>query len=84
MLTLVYKGGEFSFEENLPAAPNDSIVDMDLIIQDDIPQSQQNALMNRACDYVINYMERVIRHFREVGVVQNLVIYRVLICSILD
>ena len=33
---------------------------------------------------LINYMERVIKPFREVGVVQNLVIYRVLICSILD
>ena len=52
MLTLVYKGGEFSFEENLPAVLNDDIVDIDLIIHDDIPQSQQNALMNRACDYV--------------------------------
>lgn len=52
MLTLVYKGGEFSFEENFPAAINDDIVDIDLIIQDDIPQSQQNAFMNRACDYV--------------------------------
>ena len=52
MLTLVYKGGEFSFEDNLPAVRNDAIVDVDLIIHDDIPQSQQNALMNRACDYV--------------------------------
>ena len=52
MLTLVYKGGEFSFEGNLPAVLNDAIVDIDIIIHDDIPQSQQNALMNRACDYV--------------------------------
>lgn len=34
MLTLVYKGGEFSFEENLPAVLNDAIVDIDLIIHD--------------------------------------------------
>ena len=52
MLTLVYKGGEFSFEGNLPAVLNDAIVDIDIIIHDDIPQSQQNALMNRACDYI--------------------------------
>ena len=32
MLTLVYKGGEFSFEGNLPAVLNDAIVDIDIII----------------------------------------------------
>ena len=44
MLTLVYKGGEFSFEGNLPAVLNDAIVDIDIIIHDDIPQSQQMLL----------------------------------------
>ena len=84
MLTLVYKGGEFSFEGNLPAVLNDAIVDIDIIILMSSHNHSKMLLWTMLVIMLINYMERVIKPFREVGVVQNLVIYRVLICSILD
>ncbi len=52
MPNLIYKNGTFSFDENTPELLNADIVDMSLIIYDDVPSTQQNALMNMACDYV--------------------------------
>ncbi len=52
MPNLIYKNGTFSFDENTPELLNADIVDMSLIIYDDVPSTQQNVLMNMACDYV--------------------------------
>ena len=52
MPNLIYKNGTFSFDEKTPELLNADIVDISLIIYDDVSYTQQNALMNRACEYV--------------------------------
>lgn len=52
MPNLIYRNGTFSFDDKIPELRSDDIVDISLIIYDDVPSTQQNTLMNRACDYV--------------------------------
>ena len=49
---LVFRNGQFSFEGELPQSLKAEIIDVELIVDDNIPAEQHLTLMNRACDYI--------------------------------
>ncbi len=52
MSHLVFRNGQFSFEGELTQALEAEIIDVELIVDDNIPAKQHLSLMNRACDYI--------------------------------